>query len=210
MKEKLQNEVTKVKEQLENYLSESNRLIKDNERIIKGIKSLEKKEDKNMIKNLSYVSKINKTIKENKNLFKELMKNLKITFQEEKCQIIYEEYYFNGIPTPYNIEFKNITSNSLNISWKIDDNLNNINIDKNKIKFIIEMRKNKEQFVKIYEGNNTNYSVNNLNHKTIYEFRICSYYDDNINLGVKFIKLKLLILFVIVRYYYLQIMAKNF
>ena len=92
MKEKLQNEVTKVKEKLENFLSESNNLIKNNERINKGIKSMEKKEDKNIIKNLSYVSKINKNIKENKILFQELMRNLKISFQEEKCNIKYDEY----------------------------------------------------------------------------------------------------------------------
>ena len=63
LKEKLQNEVTKIKEQLEKYLSISNNLIRNNEKINKGIKLLEK-EEKNMIKNLSYVSKINKNKKE--------------------------------------------------------------------------------------------------------------------------------------------------
>ena len=64
MKEKLENEVTKVKEKLEKQLTESNKIIRENERIIKGIKSMEK-EDKKMIKILSYVSKINKNKKEN-------------------------------------------------------------------------------------------------------------------------------------------------
>ena len=58
LKEKLDNEVTKVKEKLENFLSESNSLIKVNERITKGIQKLEKNE-KNILKNLSYVSNIN-------------------------------------------------------------------------------------------------------------------------------------------------------
>ena len=60
------------------------------------------------------------------------MKNIKFNYQEEKSDINYEEYYFNGIDSPKDIEFKDITLSSLNISWKMD-NSNNINID-NKIK----------------------------------------------------------------------------
>ena len=51
----MQNEVTKVKEKLEIYLSELNREIKINERINKGINLLEKEKDKNMIRNLYYL-----------------------------------------------------------------------------------------------------------------------------------------------------------
>ena len=49
LKEKLQNEVTKVKEKLENILSWTNNQIKMNEKIKKGIKKMEN-EEKNMIK----------------------------------------------------------------------------------------------------------------------------------------------------------------
>ena len=56
LKDKLQTEVTKVKEILENYLSKSNNIIKLNERINKGLNNLEK-EEKSMLKILSYVSK---------------------------------------------------------------------------------------------------------------------------------------------------------
>ena len=191
LKERLQNEVTKVKEKLENFLSESNRVIKNNERINKGIQNLEKNE-KSMIKNLSYISKINKNKKENNILFQELMRNMKISFQEEKSIIQYDEYYFNGIPTPKDIEFKDITSNSLNISWKID-NLNIINIDNNKIKFKIEMREEKEKFIQIYEGNETNYNIKNLKIKTNYEFRINSFYDDLIGCWSEIKKIKTLL-----------------
>ena len=178
LKEKLDNEVTKVKEKLEKFLSESNRVIKVNERINKGIQNLEKME-KNIIKNLTYISKINKNKKETNFLFQELMRNLNISFNEEKSDINYEEYYFNGIHPIKDIEFKDITSNSLNLVWKID-NLNIVNIDKNKIKFKVEMKEkdNKEKFIQIYEGNNTNFNVQNLNRKTKYEFRICSIYND--------------------------------
>ena len=55
----MQNKVTQIKEQLENFLSESNRILKIREKITKGIKALEREKEKNMIKVLSYVSKIN-------------------------------------------------------------------------------------------------------------------------------------------------------
>jgi hypothetical protein len=142
-----------------------------------------------MIKLLSYVSKINKTQTNMKKLIQNLMKNIKIKYEKEKNNIKYEEYYFNGIFIPKNIEFKDITNSSLNISWKID----NINIiDVNKIKHRIEMRKENEKFTLIYEGNNTNYSVNNLNINTNYEFRICSIYNDIIGEWTEIQKIKTL------------------
>jgi len=168
LKEKLQNEVTKIKEKLEIYLSESNNNIKINERINKGIKNIE---DKNMIKILSYVSKINKNKRNNKKLFSELMKNIKIKYEEDKMN--YEEYYFNGIPKPKNIQFKDITTSSLNISWNIDNVENN-----EEIKYRIEMRKENEEFKEIYKGNNNNYLINNLMKDTNYEFIIYSFYNN--------------------------------
>jgi len=85
----------------------------------------------------------------------------------------------NGIPSPKNIEFKDIEANSLRVNWKIDD-LNILNIDKNKIKFKIEIRKENtdDNFNKIYEGNEMNYLINNLDSNTNYEIRICSAYND--------------------------------
>ena len=187
LKDNLKNEVTKIKEKLEIYLSESNNNIKINERINKGIKNIEN-EDKNMIKLISYISKINKNKRNNKKLFSELMKNIKIKYEEDKIK--YEEYYFNGIPKPKNIEFKDITSSSLNISWNID----NININNNneEIKYRIEMRKENEEFKKIYEGNNNNYLINNLIKDTNYEFIIYSFYNNLIESKSEIYKIKTL------------------
>ena len=148
LKEKLKNEVTKIKEKLEISLSEVNNLLKISEKIIKGIKSLEK-EEKIMIKTLSYVSQINKNKKKMKILFHELIKNLKISYIEEESSIKYEEYYFNGIPIPENIEFKDVGTNSFNINWKLKD-INIINMDKKEIKYRIEIRKENEKFEEIY------------------------------------------------------------
>ena len=75
-------------------------------------------EEKNMIKILSYVSKINKSQKNMKNLFSQLMRNIKFNYED-----------FNGIYIPKNIEIKNISSTSFNLNWNIDD----INIDKKKL-----------------------------------------------------------------------------
>ena len=109
IKEKLQNEVTKVKEGLENFLSESDRIIKLNEKINKGLKMLEKDNEKNIIKTLTYISQVNKNKKETKYLIQELMRNIKLSFKEEETNITYSDYYFNGIPSPKDIEVKDIS-----------------------------------------------------------------------------------------------------
>ena len=59
------------------------------------------------------------------------MKNLKLNFIEDNVK--YEEYYFNGLSIPKDIIISDIKSNSLKISWEIND-LNLLNIDKNQIK----------------------------------------------------------------------------
>ena len=67
------------------------------EKINKGINKLDinNKEMENIIKIMSYITKINKTEKEMNNIFQD-MRNIKITFNEEKNIIKYEDYYFNG------------------------------------------------------------------------------------------------------------------
>jgi len=173
LKEKLKTEVTKIKEQLEINTSEVDNLIKVNEKLKKGINSLEK-EEKILIKILSYVSKINKNQKEMRKLFQELMKNLKISFIEKESTIKYEEYYFNGIPIPKNIEFKEIGTNSFKVLWNIDD-INLVNINKKEVKYKLEIRKenSKEDFNQIYEGKDNNFFVNiELEKNTCYEISI--------------------------------------
>ena len=95
IKEKLQNEVTKVKEKLENFLTEAKNQINLSERINKGIKNF--KEEKNIIKNLSYISDINKNKKKMNILLKERMKNIIFWYSEEESNINYKEFYFNGV-----------------------------------------------------------------------------------------------------------------
>jgi len=141
-------------------------------------------EENNIIKTMSYVSKISKTQKNMKKLLYAIMKNIKFNYDENKNNIKYEEYYFNGIFIPKNIEFKNITSDNINISW----NLDNFDNNKFKIKYKVEMRKENDNFIKVYEDNNNNCSIDNLEMNTNYEFRICVIYNDILENGLKSIK----------------------
>lgn len=120
LKEILQNEVTKTKEKFEIFLSKCNELLKMYERIKKGLKILQNEEIKNIIKDFSYISTINKNKKKIENILIQMMKNIKIKFNEKESKLNFEEYYFNGIQTPYNVGFKDITSNSLKVFWKIE------------------------------------------------------------------------------------------
>ena len=82
------------------------------------------------------------------------------------------------MPIPKDIQVNDISSNSFCVTWKIDD-LNLLNIDKNKIKYKIELRKENEQkFESIYESKNNNHYLNKLESNINYEMRICSAYND--------------------------------
>ena len=184
IKEELQNKVTQIKEKLENFLTESNEVIRICDKINKGIKSMEKEKDneKNMIKVLSYISKMNDNKDEANSLLVSLMKNIEMNFQEEQTNIKYEGYYFNGIQVPKNIKIKDIKFRSAKVTWDVD----NININKkeiNNLKYRIEIRKKipGEKFTQIYEGSQKEFLINDLIKNTNYELRICSVYEDLIS-----------------------------
>jgi len=126
-----------------------------------------------------------------KNLFQELMRNIKISFEEEKKIINYEEYYFNGIPSPKDIQFNDVSLNSVNICWKID-NLKINNIDNKQIKYKVEMKKENKnkKFIKVYEGNKNNCKIENLKRDTNYEFILFSFYNALIGLWSKLYKIQ--------------------
>ena len=90
--DKLKNEVTKVKEKLELFLTKANNQINISEKINKGIKKLDN-EGKNMIKVLSYVSKINKNKMQMNCLLKEQINSIKFSYKEEESNIEYEEFF---------------------------------------------------------------------------------------------------------------------
>ena len=189
LKDKLKNEVTKIKENLEINLSKINEIIRRNERIMKGLKLFLEEKDKEMIKKLNYISNINKNLKEMKLYSEEPMKNIKIIFNEKENNIIYDEYYFNGISIPKDITFSDIEIDRFKISWKIND-IKIININNKEIKYKVEIRKENEKFKLSYEGNNNNCIINNLESDTYYEIRICSFYNNIISNWTKIYKIK--------------------
>lgn len=124
LKDALKNEVTKMKEKLEEYYSETNKEIKEGERLNKIINSFEKDEEgKSLIKELTYISYINKKKKEIEKLLLKLMKNLKITYKEDEEILKLDEYHFSGIKNPKDIEFNDIKIDSLKMSWKFEENI---------------------------------------------------------------------------------------
>ena len=179
IKEKLQNEVTKTKEKLENFLSNCNMLIRNGERINKGIKIYKNEKEKSVMKTLSYISSISRNIKEMKIILGSMIKNIKIFFNEKECKIKFEDYYINGIQLPKDIEFKDVTSKSLKVFWKLDD-IKIEKIDNNKIKFRVDIKNDdiKDRFNTVYEGCDNNCFIDNLKLGTNYEVRICSIYDN--------------------------------
>ena len=153
-------------------------MIKTYEKINKGVKSLNNENQNNeinILKNLTYVSKLNNNQKEMNKISQILMKNLKLNFLENNIK--YEEYYFNGLPVPIEIQVIDIQYNGFKLSWKIED-INIINKDKNRIKYIVEIRNDNEQFKSIYEGSQLNCNLDKLNSDTSYEIRIYSTYDN--------------------------------
>ena len=120
---KLQNEVTKAKEKLEKYLSQSISEIKICEKKYKEIKNLEK-EEKNILKDLTYISNINKIIKERKKIFQEPMKTINFYYKEELNNIVYEEYVFNSLYTLQNNEnIEYIEYNDIDFNINSDENI---------------------------------------------------------------------------------------
>ena len=190
LKDNLKTEVTKIKEKFENSITEIINLSKICEKLIKGLKTLEK-EEINMIKTLSYVSKINIYKEKMRILFQELMRNINISFIEKESTIKFEEYFFSGIAIPKIVEFKEVNSHNLKIYWKLED-INILNIDKKEIKYRIEIRKenSKDKFKQIYEGSDNNYLLDNLEKNTNYEVRLCTLYKDIISNFTQIYKIK--------------------
>ena len=139
-----------------------------------------------MIKILAYVSNINKSINQMNHLNNELIKNLKISFEEKQRKIIYKEYIFNGLPVPKNVKCEDISSNNFKLKWEIDEDKIN-KLDKDKIKYKVEIKEkvdnndNKikdEKYQKEFIFSDINCTINDLECDTEYEFKICCVYDD--------------------------------
>ena len=94
LKEELENKVTNVKENLEKTLAEINNLANMNKKINEGIK-LFNEEEKNMIKILSYISKIDKNSKDINNFLKKSIKGIYFFYLKENSVVKYDDFFIN-------------------------------------------------------------------------------------------------------------------
>ncbi len=189
IKDKLENEVNKIKKNLEFNLSKINVLVRNIETLLKTRNTFLEQKDEIMIKKLNYISKISKNQKQMEMLFQQQIKNLRIVYTEGERKIKYEEYYFNGIPIPKNIEINDLNSNNFKLIWQID-NENKSNIDIKQIKYKVEIKKENEEFIPAYEGNEPNCAINNLEPLTNFEIRLCSFYNEIMSDWIEIYKIK--------------------
>lgn len=167
--------IKKLNENLNKIQDQINKSTQINE----SLKYLNNLKDDQIIKKLTCISNINIHEKDLNKILSELMKSLKFTYSSENKNLKFDEYYFNGLPIPINIQIIYNSYSNINISWEIE-NLNIIHIkNKDEINYILEMKnENEESFKKIYEGNLKKYEIKNLISDLNYEFRIQCLFDN--------------------------------
>ena len=120
LKFELITKVTKIKNELENSLKESDKKLSICEKIIQGGINFEKTFNQNELKKLYYIIEMKKKEEETKNFIKKKIKNYSICFDNEYNKISFDEYYFNVIPIPKDINYE-IKGDNLLLTWKIGD-----------------------------------------------------------------------------------------
>ena len=159
LKKQLEDKFVEIKNPLEDLLPKLYNFILNAEKVMKSSNSY--MEENNIFKKLAYISNISNIIKKKEQYFKMLMKSMNINFDSEKMEINFEEYYFNGIPLPLNIEFKEVNANSIKVVWELN-NINLLDFDKNELETKIEIKKENEiNFTEYIAGKNTNYLIKN-------------------------------------------------
>ena len=163
LKSELDIKITEIKDELEEYFRETTKILLSCERLFKAIKNYSKKNNNNEMKDLFYISKINKINIEAKRLFQNTIKNLDIYFNNES--INYKEYYFNGIPIPKDIQIEE-KNNKLLISW----DLRTKNLDIKNIKYLLKIKNNTEYVD--YEVSKTNILIDEYKSNIDYEVKV--------------------------------------
>ena len=119
--------VYQIKDELEKYLDNSKNILLSCEKTLDIAKKYEKKNNNN-IKTLYFISEINKSNEKAKEFIIKKIKNLDISLRYDSY-VNYDEYCFNGVPNPKNIDVEK-KGDKLFISWDIDDSIiKYINID---------------------------------------------------------------------------------
>ena len=183
----------KTKEELQNFINKSIEIIKCNEKIAKCIQYYEKNKEKSnpvIIKTLSYISEIEKNNQKVFYFINESMKNMNITFNENKNTLEYNNYIFNGISSPINIQSSEKNDNCMNISWKIDEFYKKF-MDITQYKYNLEIKDNNNNICN-YEGKETNIEIRGLINDKEYEIRVRTIYKESYGIWSEYKKVKLL------------------
>ena len=136
LKLELNSRVKQIKDELEKNLTISNNILLSCEKTNEIISKCEIKIN-NDIKTLYYISEINKSKEKAKEFINKKIKNYDISFESDKY-VLYNDYYFNGIPFIKNIKAEK-RERKLYISWDLDNsNIKDINTDN--IKYSLSIR----------------------------------------------------------------------
>ena len=179
MKFELISKVDEVKEELEFFLIESQRIISSCKKLAEAINNFGEENKNSLIKTWSYISEINKNNSKADIFIKKPKHTLIFSFNQENDEIVYKNYFFIGLPTPNDINVEINENNELVISWKIDKTKIN-DKEQNKIQYSIELKRQNYYYKKEFNTSETETTLINFEKNCDYQVKIRAYLN-NIN-----------------------------
>ena len=148
LKNELNRKIDNIKEELNDFLKRTENIISSFGNISKAINNFGDKDESHIIRTWCYISEINKYNDKASILIKEPKRTLSFSFNEGEHTINYKNYYFNGLPIPEDLCFKENGENKIEITWKNDESIIKDYSDRNKIEYEIEIKSitNKSEF----------------------------------------------------------------
>ena len=137
LKSSFNSKVDEVERELNNFLTESKRIISSCIKISDAIKGFE---EGNKIKEIYYICEINKNNEKVKEYLKKPKRNLEFELDLPNDKINCDSYYFSGLPVPNDINAEESFEKKLVISWQNDEHKINNFSDRNQIKYGIELK----------------------------------------------------------------------
>ena len=174
LKLSLNPKVDEVEKELNNFLIESERIKLSCKRISEAIKNFGEKNE-NKIKELCYISEINKNNQKAKVFFNEPKRTLDFTLNLsdddfESSNYESSSYYFSGLPVPEDINVEENGDKKIVLSWKINKYKITNYYDRYKIKYSIELKN--ENNVSKFETSEKKVIIQKLLKDTNYKVRI--------------------------------------
>ena len=168
-KKEIDEKVEEIKDELQNFLKESQDIFLSCENISNSIQAYKQNLGKSNMKTLYYISEINKNNEKVKELFQKPIKNINIIFpnmslfgEKDNPRFIY--YYLSGMPIAKNIWISKVDENAF-IAWNIDE----LRFKYKSIKYSVEIKEEENENYTSYivtEQNmlfkykmNTNYEI---------------------------------------------------